>query len=158
VSNELVALLLGGALVATAGAALFSKNVSSSLIALFYSSLVLGIAFTFYGDALLGLLTMVTFAGAVSVLLLTVILMTGEPKLDIGARRLGLSLIPFTVVVGLASFVAISPGGGGGVVAADNSMEVFGFVWTLRPWDLLILIVVFASAMVAVASMFGGED
>jgi NADH:ubiquinone oxidoreductase subunit 6 (subunit J) len=158
VSNELLALLLGGALVATVGAALFSKKVSSSLIALFYASLVLGITFTFYGDALLGLLTMVTFAGAVSVLLLTVILMTGESRLDIGARKLGLSLVPLTLVVGLASFVAISPAGGGTVASADNSLGVFGFVWTIRPWDLLILIVVFASAMVAVASMFGGED
>jgi hypothetical protein len=28
----------------------------------------------------------------------------------------------------------------------------------LRPWDLLILMVVFAGAMVAIISLLGGED
>lgn len=157
-SSELAAFALSGALVASVVGALASKKVSNSLIALFYAALVLGVTFTYYGDALLGLLTMVTFAGAVSVLMLTVILMTGESKLDLGAKRLWIVLVPLIGAVGVASFLALSPAGGGLIVTADNSLAVISFMWTLRPWDLLILIVVFAAAMVSVASMFGREE
>ena len=156
-ASELVALLLSVALFATAAAALLSTKVSNALIALFYTSIVLGVTFTIYGDGLLGLLTMITFAGAISVLLLTVVLITGESKLDFGAKRLAVTAIPVAVALGGISFLALFTGSSGGS-SGDSSLSVLSFIWTLRPWDLLILMVVFAGAMVAIVSLLGGED
>jgi hypothetical protein len=156
-ASELTAVLLSAALIGTALAALFSKKVSNSLIALFYTSIVLGVAFTVYGDALVGLLTMVTFAGAVSVLLLAVILITGESKLDIGARWLALGLSALTIVVGVASFSDLFSGGSPSNIS-DVSLNVLNFAWQSRPWDLLILVVVLSGAMVGVVHLLGGDQ
>jgi len=156
-ADEITAVLLSAALISTALAALLSKKVSTALIALFYTSIVLGVAFTVYGDALVGLLTMVTFAGAVSVLLLTVILITGESKLDIGAKRLALGLASLTIVVGVASFSGLFFGASTSNIS-DVSLNVLSFAWQSRPWDLLILVVVFSGAMVGVVHLLGGEQ
>jgi hypothetical protein len=156
--SELVALLLSAALFVTVAVALLSTKVSNSLIALFYTSIVLGIAFTVYGDGLLGLLTMITFAGAISVLLLSVVLITGESKLGLGARKLALGAIPLAGLVGCVSLLVVFSGQAGGLTASDSSIRVLNFLWTLRPWDLLILMVVFAGAMVAIVSLLGGEE
>lgn len=158
-ASEYVPLVISGVLLATVLVALFSKKVSVSLIALFYSSIVLGIAFTYYGDALVGLLTMVTFAGAVSVLLLSVILMTGESKLDIGAGRLTIGLTALTLAVAVSAFYVLTSGltGGLGEGFSDISLGVMAFAWQFRPWDLLILVTVFAAAMLGVANLLARE-
>lgn len=158
-ANEILAAGLAAALVLTAVAALGAKKVSTSLIMLFYSSVVLGVTFTLYNDALIGLVHMATFAGAVSVLLLTVILMTGESNLAIGGRRIALVLAGVTVLVVLASISTITSGGPALAPSQsqDISLQVLGFVWNYRPWDLLALIMVFASSMVAVVSLLSKE-
>jgi hypothetical protein len=156
--SELVALLISGALFVTVAASLLSSKVSNSLISLFYASIVLGIGFTVYGDGLLGLLTMITFAGAISVLLLSVVLITGESKLDFGARKLALGAIPLAAAIGGISLVAVFSGQAGGLATSDSSLAVLNFLWALRPWDLLILIVVFAGSMVTVVSLLTKED
>ena len=156
--SELVALLISGALFATVAVALLSTKVSNSLIALFYTSIVLGVAFTLYGDALLGLLTMITFAGAISVLLLSVVLITGESKIDLGAKKLAVAAIPLAAAIGGLSLLAVFTGQAGGIASSDSSLDVLSFLWTLRPWDLLILMVVFAGAMVSIISLLGGEE
>ncbi len=158
-ASELVPLVTSGVLVVTVLIALFSKKVSISLIALFYSSIMLGIIFTVYGDTLVGLLTMVTFAGAVSVLLLTVILMTGESKLDIGASRASLGLMALTLAVAVASIYALTSGLPGSVGGnfPDVSQDMMSFVWQYNPWDLLILVTVFASAMLGVTNLLSRE-
>ncbi|MFI5404837.1 MAG: hypothetical protein ACHQYR_03825 [Candidatus Gagatemarchaeaceae archaeon] len=156
-SNELQALALAAGLVGCVGGALYSKKVSTSLILLFYASLFLGLTFTFYGDALLGLLTMVTFAGAISVLLLTVILITGESALPLGAKRAGLALVPSAAIVGAVSLYSIFQGQGASVAATDVSLAVMSFAWSVRPWDLLVLVVVFAAAMIGVVNLLGRE-
>ncbi len=158
-SNEILAAGLAAALVLTAVAALSAKKVSTSLIMLFYSSIVLGVTFTLYSDALVGLVHMATFAGAVSVLLLTVILMTGESNLAMGSRRLALLLTGVSAVVVLASISSLTSGASSTapVPAQDISLQVLAFVWSYRPWDLLVLIMVFASSMVAVVSLLSRE-
>jgi len=156
--SELVALLISGALFVTVGASLLASKVSNSLISLFYASIVLGIAFTVYGDGLLGLLTMITFAGAISVLLLSVVLITGESKLDLGAHKLAVGAIPLAAAIGGITLVVVFTGQAGGIASSDSSLAVLSFLWTLRPWDMLILIVVFAAAMVAIVSLLGKED
>ena len=157
--NELQALLLSGALLASLGKSLFAPKVSSSLIALFYSSVILGVVFALFGDSLLGLVQMATFAGAVSVLTLTVILLTGESRVPLGARRAW-------VVAGalLVALVAVSFAFFSGAVRVfyeasypDVSNEVFEFLWQNRPWDLLILVTAFASAMVTITNLLSRE-
>ena len=157
-ANEVVPLLLAAGMLGTVAVALLSTKVSNSLVSLFYTAIILGVTFTFYGDALLGLLTMITFAGAISVLLLSVVLITGESKLGLGARRALLSAIPAAALVGTASVLALFTGQAGGQNASDSSIGVINFLWTLRPWDLLILTLVFAGAMVGIISLLGGEE
>jgi NADH:ubiquinone oxidoreductase subunit 6 (subunit J) len=159
-ANEIVSLGLAAALIASVLVALFSRKVSISLIALFYSSVMLGITFTVYGDTLLGLLQMATFAGAVSVLILSVILMTGESRLNIGARELGVALGAVILVMAAYLFVGITGGAGPSPSAtySDISVQVLGFLWQFRPWDLLILVTVFASAMVTIVNLFSREQ
>ena len=165
-----VALLLSGALLISVVVALFSKSVSVSLIALFYASLALGITFAVYGSTLLGLLEIITFAGAVTVLLLTAVLMTGEANLDIGASKTRLILVALSIsLVAIASFFILSAGlpatttttttttssvSGTGVLSPSSLLQ---FVWQFRPWDLLILLVIFASAMLVVTNLFSEE-
>ena len=156
--SELVALLISGALFVTVAVSLLSTKVSNSLIALFYASIALGIAFTVYGDGLLGLITMITFAGAISVLLLSVVLITGESNLNLGARTVALGAIPLAAAIGGISLLTVFSGQSGGLATSDSSLAVLNFLWTLRPWDLLILIVVFAGAMVSIVSLLGREE
>ncbi len=158
-----MALLLSAIIITAAVVALFAKSVSVSLIALFYASIALGITFTVYGSILVGLLEIITFAGAVSVLLLTAVLMTGESKLDIGASKLKLTLVlPAVVVASITSLFVLEKGlplvsssttGGPPFTPSD----LLQFVWEFRPWDLLILLMIFASAMIVVTNLFSKE-
>ena len=107
-SSEL-ALTIAASLIVTTATALFSKKMSVSLIMLFYSSITLGVIFTLYGSVLVGLLHIVTFAGAIPVILLTVIMMTGESNLEIGANRLTIILLTLTLLtVAIASYSLFS--------------------------------------------------
>jgi len=153
--SELVPLLLSGALVATVAVALISSKVSTALIMLFYSSVILGTTFTLYGDSLVGLLQMITFAGAISVLLLTVILMTGQSELAIGVRRLAIYGVLASLAVAAASALAVFAGGEGSLAlpSTDISLTVLSFIWQYREWDILILMTVFAAAMVGVTNL-----
>ena len=108
--SELQALILSGALVATVGFALFTPKVSSSLIALFYSSVILAVIFVLYGDTFVGLVQMATFAGAVSVLTLSVILMTGESLLPFGARKLGVLAAVLLLIFVVAALTVLEGG------------------------------------------------
>ncbi|MGD1055134.1 MAG: hypothetical protein ABR867_03525 [Nitrososphaerales archaeon] len=158
-ASELLSVAISVAILATALVALFSKKVSVSLIALFWASTLLGVAFTMYGNTLVGLMQIVTFSGAVSVLFLTVILLTGESKLDIGATRLTIAAVAGALVLVILALTQVSLGLVGSSLSeySDASLETFKFLWALRPWDLLILITVFASAMVTVANLFSRE-
>jgi NADH:ubiquinone oxidoreductase subunit 6 (subunit J) len=152
-----IALLLSAALLVTVLAALLSRNMSVTLIMMFYASLVVGVIFTIYQGILVGLLHIVTFAGAVSVMLLTVVVMTGQTDLNIGKRSLAVILAAITVlVVGAASYSLFSvvPTG----VPPVQTMDILTFVWTLRPWDLLILVIVFSGAVTAVINLLSREE
>ena len=152
-----IALLLSAALLVTVISALFSRNMSITLIMMFYASLVLGVIFTIYQGILVGLFHIVTFAGAVSVMLLTVVLMTGQTDLDIGKRPLAALLGTVTIlVVAAASYSLFSTVPNG--VQQAQSMNILSFVWTYRPWDLLILVIIFAGAMTAVVNLLSKEE
>jgi len=158
-TSELLSVFISAVIVATVLVALFSDRVSISLIALFYASTLLGIVFTLYGNALVGLMQIVTFSGAVSVLFLTVILLTGESKLGIGATRVTVAAVAAALALAALTFAYVASGLGGASPSEypDISLQTFAFLWEFRPWDLLILVTVFASAMVTVANLFSRE-
>ncbi len=158
-TSDLFSIAISASILATVLVALFSKKVSTSLISLFYASTLLGVAFTAYGNALVGLVQIVTFSGAVSVLFLTVILLTGESRLDIGADRLTAAVVLGAMFLVALALVAVFSGIGGSSPSSypDVSLQTFSFLWEFRPWDLLILITVFASAMVTIANLFSRE-
>jgi len=121
---------------------------------LFYSSLILGIIFATYGGIVSGLVHIITFAGAVSVMLLTVTLMTGESKLMIGSFRLALLLSVVSVpVVGAAAYELLQ-----GISTSQSSVpgvsSLFQFIWEFRSWDLLILVMIFAASMTVIVNLF----
>jgi NADH:ubiquinone oxidoreductase subunit 6 (subunit J) len=152
-----VALLLSAALLVTVLGALFSRSMSITLIMMFYASLVLGVIFTIYQGILVGLLHIVIFAGAVSVMLLTVVLMTGQTDLNIGKRSLAALLGAITVlIVAAASYSLFSAAPSG--VPQPQTMNILSFVWMFRPWDLLILVIVFSGAMTAVINLLSKEE
>jgi NADH:ubiquinone oxidoreductase subunit 6 (subunit J) len=154
-----LALVVSGILVATAIMALSSRRVSVSLITLFYSSLMLGIIFTLYGSVLIGLLHIITFAGAVSVMILTVVLMTGESDLDIGLSPAKVGAIGGALVVVVGAALVLLGGLPPGVTASQlsSALSPLQFVWQLRPWDLLILLMLFASSMIVVVNLLSKE-
>ena len=158
--NDLVAILLSATLLLTVVAALLARKVSVSLILLFYASLLLGVIFTVYDDVLIGLVTMITFAGAVSVLILTVVLMTGQSVMGAAARRSQLLVAAAgAAVVAVSAYSLFSAAPGGAPQAAgDISLQLFGFLWAFSSWDLLILVTVFAASMVSVTSLLSGES
>jgi hypothetical protein len=150
-----VTLLLSAALIVTIIAALFSRSMSITVIMLFYASLVLGIIFTLYQGVLVGLLHIITFAGAMSVILLTAVLLTGESDLNIGNRSLAAVLSAVTILVVAASSYSLFSGAPTSTMPSpDSTMELLSFVWTYRPWDLLILIIIFAGAMISLVNLF----
>jgi hypothetical protein len=152
-----VALLLCAALLITVIAAIFSKSISVTIIMLFYASLVLGVIFTIYQGVVIGLLHITTFAGAMSVMLLTVVLMTGEERLDIGKRSFGALLAVVTILIVAASSYSLFSNAPTQQTAPQSTMSILTFVWMFRPWDLLILIIIFAAAMIAVANLLTKE-
>jgi hypothetical protein len=85
--------------------------------------------------------------------------MTGESKLDIGATRPTIVVVAGALVLVIIVLTQI-PSGFSGISLSeysDMSLSTFKFLWKLRPWDLLILVTVFASAMVTVANLFSRE-
>lgn len=154
-----VTLLLSAALLVTVIAALFSRSMSITVIMLFYASLVLGIIFTLYQGVLVGLLHIITFAGTMSVMLLTAVLLTGESDLNIGNRSLAAVLSAVAIlVVAVSSYSIFSDMPSSTMSSPDSTMGLLAFVWTYRPWDLLILITIFAAAMIALVNLFSKEE
>jgi NADH:ubiquinone oxidoreductase subunit 6 (subunit J) len=155
---ELEAVLLSAGLLATVGFALFSSKVSTSLISLFYSSVLLALVFAFFGDAFLGVVQMTTFAGAVTVLTLTVILLTGESRLGLGAKRAWIAGGALVATVAAVAFVFLAgTPATPGASYPDLSTQLFSFLWEYRPWDLLILMMAFASAMITITNLLSGD-
>ncbi len=155
-----IAFLLSVALIATVVVALYSKSTSISLIMLFYSSLIIGIIFATYGSILIGIVHVITFAGAVSVMLLTVILMTGQSELLVGSRRVALLLsLVIIPTIGYATFdIVRGMPNSGAQPAIPGISTLFQFIWEFRPWDLLILVMVFASSMIIVVNLLSRKS
>jgi NADH:ubiquinone oxidoreductase subunit 6 (subunit J) len=113
---------------------------------------VLNIIFTIYGAAIIALIHLVIFAGAISVMLLVTIVITGEASLSIGDIKNYVLVIIFTLPISvfLGLNIARELRAPSGMIPSEELLE---FVWTYRPWDLLILIIILAASMVTALNL-----
>jgi len=84
-------------------------------------------------------------------------LMTGETDLGIGKRSLAALLSAVTILIVGASFYSLDSTLTSGVAEAPT-MSILQFVWVFRPWDLLILVIIFAGAMTVVVNLLSKEQ
>lgn len=139
-------------LIVTTALSLFLKTTSLSLIMLFYSSVALNIIFTIYGATIIALIHLIVFAGAISVMLLTTVVITGEANLAIGEPKKYVILVVSSII--LASIFGIFLSGKlRPAIGTGFTGELLEFVWTYRPWDLLILIIILAASMATVMNI-----
>lgn len=161
-----VTFLLGTMLVGVTIVALMVRKLVWSLILLFYSSIVFGLLLISYGATFAGLFHIITFAGAVSVLFMVILMIVGGQALSdkIGKENLTgmilavLAAIPLIIIV--SNFQPFP-------VRLDERTQLLGlagqpnnplaFLWALRSWDLLLVVILVAAAMLGVMNLFSRE-
>jgi NADH:ubiquinone oxidoreductase subunit 6 (subunit J) len=161
-----VTFLLGTMLVGVTIVALMVRKLVWSLILLFYSSVIFGLLLISYGATFAGLFHIITFAGAVSVLFMVILMIVGGQALSdkIGKENLTgmilavLAAIPLVIIV--SNFQPFP-------VRLDERTQLVGlasppdnplsFLWTLRSWDLLLVVILVAAAMLGVMNLFSRE-
>lgn len=163
-----ITLLLGTMLVGVTIVALMVRRLVWSLILLFYSSIVFGLLLIAYDAVFAGLFHIITFAGAVSVLFMVILMIVGGQTLSY-TDKLGkenftgmllavLAAIPLVVLVSqfepfpsrISEQVQLS-----GLTAQPDG--ALGFLWLLRAWDLLLVVILVAAAMLGVMNLFSRE-
>lgn len=163
-----VSLLLGVMLVGVTFVALLVRRLVWSLILLFYSSIVFGVLLMTYGAAFAGLFHIITFAGAVSVLFMVILMIVGGGAWG-EAEKLGkdnvigmiLAILAAIPLVLLASNFEPFPdrlteqGQLSGLATQPDG--AIGFLWMLRSWDLLLVVILVAAAMLGVMNLFHRE-
>jgi NADH:ubiquinone oxidoreductase subunit 6 (subunit J) len=161
-----VTFLLGTMLVGVTIVALMVRKLVWSLILLFYSSIVFGLLLISYGATFAGLFHIITFAGAVSVLFMVILMIIGGQALSdkIGKENLAgmilavLAAIPLVIIV--SNFQPFP-------VRLDEQTQLMGlasqpnnplwFLWALRSWDLLLVVILVAATMLGVMNLFSRE-
>ena len=161
-----VTFILGTMLVGVTIVALMMRKLVWSLILLFYSSIVFGLLLISYGATFAGLFHIITFAGAVSVLFMVILMIVGGQALSdkIGKENLTgmilavLAAIPIVIIV--SNFQPFP-------VRLDERTQLLGlanqpnnplsFLWALRSWDLLLVVILVAAAMLGVMNLFSRE-
>ena len=167
-----IALVLGVMLVGVTLVALMIRRLVWSLIMLFYSSIVFGLLLMSYGATFAGLFHIITFAGAVSVLFMVILMIVGGEALS-STGKLGkenflgmilavLAAIPLLVLVSnfqpLPNVMSEQAQLSGLAGQPDGPL---GFLWIMRSWDLLLVVILIAAAMLGVMNLFsreGGRD
>jgi NADH:ubiquinone oxidoreductase subunit 6 (subunit J) len=154
-------------LVVSCVAALLVRRLLWSLILLFYSSLLLGGILFWYGAVYAGLFHIITFAGAVSVMFMVIIMLTGEEASEVsqpprrqyyvGAILSFIGFIVFSLAVIRISAVPGKYEEASLLSTSGSSMNELGFLWNLRSWDLLFVLVAIFAAMLTVVNLFMTE-
>jgi len=161
-------LILGVMLVGVTFVALMIRRLVWSLILLFYSSIMFGLLLMTYGATFAGLFHIITFAGAVSVLFMVILMIVGSPALSrndklgkenfLGMILAVLAAIPLIALVSnfeplpnsMTEQVQLS-------ALATKPNSALEFLWLMRSWDLLLFVVLLAAAMLGVMNLFSRE-
>lgn len=163
-----LSMLFAVLLIAVTLSALLIKRLVYSLIMLFYSGLLLGGIFLLYGASYAGLFQIITFAGAVSVMFMVILMLVGGEPVQLSPRLLrersvGLLLAAAGFVVVASILWQSSPSPAriqeaavvGQLGLATN--DPLSFLWSLRSWDLLFLIVLVSAALAGIVNLFSRE-
>ncbi|HMK82334.1 MAG TPA: hypothetical protein VK503_01320 [Candidatus Bathyarchaeia archaeon] len=163
-----VTLLLGVMLVGVTLVALMIRRMVWSLILLFYSSIIFGFLLISYGATYAGLFHIITFAGAISVLFMVILMIVGGPGLSHagklgGQKFLGmllclLSAIPLVLI--MSNFIPFPNRLEERAQFSQmilQPIDPLAFLWSLRAWDLLLAVIVVAAAMLGVMNLFSRE-
>jgi len=163
-----VTLFLGVMLVGITIVALMVRQLVWSLILLFYASIVFGLILITYGATFAGLFHIITFAGAVSVLFMVILMIVGGQAMSYTGRLgkenfVGSALavmIAIPLVLLLSDFTPLPN-------RLDEQSELAGltlqsngplaFLWNIRSWDLLLVVILVAAAMLGVMNLFSRE-
>jgi len=161
-------LVLGVMLVGFTLVALLIRKLVWSIILLFYSSIVFGLLLMTYGATFAGLFHIITFAGAVSVLFMVILMIVGGEAWG-HADSLGKENLPGMILAILAAIPLVL------IVSNFESLPsrlseqaqltslatqpngAIGFLWLLRSWDLLLVVILVAAAMLGVMNLFSRE-
>jgi NADH:ubiquinone oxidoreductase subunit 6 (subunit J) len=161
--TETIPLVLAALLVLSSTSALLTKRLLWSLILLFYSSLLLGGILFWYGAAYAGLFHIITFAGAVSVMFMVIIMLVGQDTpekfaftsrlLTTGALTLA-GLIPFILLTSHLERVqnAVQESN-----VINGTLDELGFLWKYQSWDIVFVLVPVAAAILTVINLFSKE-
>jgi NADH:ubiquinone oxidoreductase subunit 6 (subunit J) len=163
-----ISLVLGVMLVGVTLVALAIRRLVWSLILLFYSSIVFGILLMTYGAVFAGLFHVITFAGAVSVLFMVILMIVGGQALSytdklgkenfVGIILAILAAVPLILLVSnfqpLPSRISEQTQLAGLATQPDSPLS---FLWLMRSWDLLLVVVLVAAAMLGVMNLFSRE-
>jgi NADH:ubiquinone oxidoreductase subunit 6 (subunit J) len=163
-----ITLILGSMLVGVTLVALMIRRLVWSLILLFYSSIIFGILLVTYGATFAGLFHIITFAGAVSVLFMVILMIVGGTSLSY-TDRLGrenfvgmilglLAAIPLVLI--MSNFTPLSQRLNEHAQFARITLQPVDpleFLWSLRAWDLLLVVILVAAAMLGVMNLFSRE-
>jgi len=160
-----ITLVLGVMLVGVTLVALLLRKLIWSLILLFYSSIIFGLLLMTLGATFAGLFHIITFAGAVSVLFMVIMMIVGQT----GTEKLGrenyigilLALLAAIPLILLVSNFQPLPGS---VIEqtqlaslAIQPDDALGFLWIMRSWDMLLVVILVAAAMLGVMNLFSRE-
>lgn len=160
--TEPVPLVLAVLLVASSVSALLVRRLLWSLILLFYSSLLLGGILFWYGAIYAGLFHIITFAGAVSVMFMVIIMLVGQDVSEKGPftptlTGLGLAflgLIPFVLFTRQLQPVqnAVQE-----TALVSSSIDDLAFLWKYQSLNIIFILLPVTVAILAVINLFSKE-
>ena len=161
-------LFFGVMLVGVTLVALMVRKLVWSLILLFYSSIIFGLMLMTYGATFAGLFHIITFAGAVSVLFMVILMIVGgqatsyTEKLGkenfVGIVLAVMAAIPLVLL--LSNFTPLSNRIDEQSQLAKLTFQIngpLGFLWNIRSWDILLVVILVAAAMLGVMNLFSRE-
>jgi NADH:ubiquinone oxidoreductase subunit 6 (subunit J) len=161
-------LILGVMLVGVTFVALTLRKLVWSLILLFYSSIIFGLLLMTFGATFAGLFHIITFAGAVSVLFMVIMMIVGGQTLTakdklgkenyVGMLLALLAAIPLILLVSNFQSLPNRVNEQAQLSTLVTQPEgALGFLWLMRSWDLLLVVILVAAAMLGVMNLFSRE-
>ena len=161
--TELVPSLLVALLVTSSVFALLVRRLLWSSILLFYSSLLLGGILFWYGAVYAGLFHIITFAGAVSVMFMVIIMIVGQDQpekirlspqlvagLAVSAAVLATLLMLTKRVTRVSNAVQESS-------LVSPSIDDLAFLWNYQSWALVFILVPVTIAILTIVNLFSRE-
>jgi len=161
-------LILGSMLVSVTIAALIIRKLVWSLILLFYSSIMFGLILITDGSTFAGMFHIVTFSGAISVLFMVIMMIVGNQastQIDnpgkpsvFGIIITALAATPIILIVSnftpfpnrISEQLELSQ-------IQNVSADPLSFMWAMRSWDLILVTILVAGAMLGIVNLFSRE-